>query len=122
MSATDHERHVFRMEALYQGRCGICNATGAWHPHHVVHEQHLRNLGCPTHDRRNALRVCLACHASHHLKSPAIAVGKLPDIALEHGFEMLGPAAVDYFRRYYDDSATDERLDELLAQAEMQRA
>lgn len=101
----------FRAEAAFQRCCQNpeCPKPGApWHPHHVIYEQHLRGLGLPLYDTRNALRLCVLCHGRHH-KITKLPLTCLRDCNIEYGFRVMGERAYDYFRRYYDGD--DPRLD-----------
>lgn len=103
----------FRMEAMAQRVCAACGKAGPWHPHHVVYEQILKNrYGLRGHelwDSANALRLCLRCHQGHH-GTRKIPTRKLKDLNIEYAFYVMGDFAIDWLRRYYDDSDPDPRI------------
>jgi hypothetical protein len=110
-------RHLFHDAARYQRVCQApgCRRRGPrkgidFQAHHVVYEQHLRNLRLPRYDARNALRLCPDCHKKHHGPNWKLPTSALLDENIAYGFLVLGAAAFGYFRRYYDDSAEDPRL------------
>lgn len=108
---------LFRQAAQRQRCCQMCGKAGSdWHPHHVVYAQHLRKAGKPVYDARNAMRLCVECHASHHNRSKVIPLLKLTDDHFEYAFLMLGPAAHYYLGQRYDGE--DPRLDQWLAKTE----
>lgn len=109
-------RRLFQDAARGQGICQApdCPVTSNHDPHHVIYEQHLKDRGLPRYDARNALRLCRGCHHRHHF-TPG---WRLPTAALReeniaYAVLVLGEYAIDYFRRYYDDSADDPRIAEL---------
>lgn len=95
--------------------CGT--AKGGWHPHHVTYAQHLKDRGKPKYDARNAMRLCVECHASHHNRSIVIPLAKLTDEHISYAFEMLGMYAHSYLARLYA-VGDDTRLDVWLARME----
>lgn len=110
---------LFRDAAQYQRCCQMCSGIGKdWHPHHVVYAQHLKLAGAPIYDTRNAMRLCIECHASHHNRSKVIPLAKLTDEHIAYAFEKLGLAAHHYLLQRYDGE--DQRVDQALAQAEGQ--
>lgn len=89
-------------------------AARAHHEHHVVYRQHVRREGGDIYDPRNALRLCVSCHSSHHRRgSKIVPLAALRDENYEFAFELLGAAAFDYLRRRY--SGDDVRLHRWLA-------
>lgn len=121
MTCTSCNRESFHNEARWQYVCAGCDsASRPWHAHHAVHEQHVKRLGGHKWDPRNALRLCTprpdGCHWLHHGRKK-LETKKLTDSNIEFGAELMGPgAAVGYFRRYYDDSDPDPRLEALVKQ------
>ena len=96
-----------------QDRCvhPDCNdpAHPAQHEHHVVYEQHVRSEGGDVFDPRNALRLCVSCHSSHHRRGRRVVpLAALRDENYEFAFELLGRAAEIYLRRRY--AGEDPRL------------
>jgi hypothetical protein len=96
--------------------CVECrNPAVQWH--HVIYQQHLRQLGADPSDERDMVPVCLTCHARHHLAQQRLRLATLPDqvyaFALE-AFTEPGPAYEYLHRRYL---GPDPRLDALLAAA-----
>lgn len=103
----------FRAEALSQRCCVMCGTTKGWHAHHVVYEQQLKRLGMSGHmlyDSCNAMRLCKRCHERHHTRVATIPTKKLLDHHIEYACHVLGTYAVDWLRRYYDDSDPDPRI------------
>jgi hypothetical protein len=107
-------RHLFQEAARTQGFCQAPNCHRSWgvhDPHHVVYQQHLIDRGLPRFDTRNALRLCRRCHRRHHYEPgwrlPTVA---LRDVNIAYAALVLGAAAADYLRRYYDDRACDPRV------------
>lgn len=96
--------------------CAHCGGTRWLDQHHVVYVQHVRAVGGPFWDVRNALTLCRSCHLCHHNRKPALPVTLLPDKALTFAHELLGAKAYDYFRRYY--AGYDPRLAALLTVAD----
>jgi hypothetical protein len=110
-------RHIFHDAARYQRVCAApgCRRRGPrkgidFQAHHVVYEQHLRDRGLPRYDARNALRLCPDCHKRHHGPHWRLPTSALTAENIAYAFLVLGAYAPDYFRRYYDDSATDPRI------------
>lgn len=109
----------FWQEARYQGVCAETGRAGAFHAHHVVARQRLRDLGLPEWDTRNALRLFPDAHtlgSGHHSGSPRrqkVRTRSLLDCNIEYAVEVLGAAAGDYLRRHYDNSDPDPRLEAL---------
>lgn len=85
--------------------------------HHVVYRQHIRSHGGDEWNPRDALLLCAACHQSHHKRGRVLPLVALRDENYEYAFELLGPAAYDYLRRYY--AGDDPRLDALLERNEL---
>lgn len=104
----------FRNEARWQAVCAVCGKPGAWQAHHVLYEQELDRRGVKPWDTRNALRICTEgrtnCHSRHHWKVRAIKTVELLDCNVLYVFEILGPYAADWLRRYYDDTTPDPRI------------
>jgi cytochrome c553 len=117
-SEADYLAHRAFVEAARRQRCcAMCGKAGSdWHPHHVVYEQHLVAAGQPRWDPRNAMRVCVECHASHHNRSRVIPLSKLTDTHIEYAFEALGASAAYYLSKRYDGE--DPRLDVWLERTE----
>jgi hypothetical protein len=108
---------LFRQEAQKQRCCQMCgNAQSGWHPHHVIYAQHLKLEGHPVYDTRNAMRLCVECHASHHNRSIVIPLFKLRDMHIEYAFLKMGAKAHYYLSQRYEGQ--DERLDIWLAKVE----
>lgn len=108
---------LFREAAQNQRCCQMCGKAGSdWHPHHVVYAQHLRTAGHPIYDARNAMRLCVECHASHHNRSKVIPLLKLTITHIEYAFLTLGAAAHYYLSQRY--GGEDPRLDETQARFE----
>ena len=82
--------------------------------HHVVYEQHVQNAGGDRWHPDNALALCVSCHMSHHQRGRPLPLSALRDENYAFAYELMGPAAYDYLRRYYDGD--DERLDALLVE------
>jgi hypothetical protein len=122
MGCTSCNPESFHNEARAQFVCAGCDsAKRPWHAHHAVHEQHVKKLGGEVWDPRNALRLCTprpdGCHWKHH-GLEKLPTKKLRDENIEFAVELMGAGqAADYFRRYYDDSDPDPRLEVLLAAA-----
>jgi len=107
----------FRNEARWQRVCAVCKKAGPWQAHHVLIEQELERRGVKPWDTRNALRICTEgqdnCHSRHHWKVRAIRTVELLDCNVLYAFEILGPYAADWLRRYYDDITPDPRIIQL---------
>lgn len=110
-------RHIFQDAARAQRVCAApgCSRRGPrkgldFEAHHVIYEQHLRSRRLPIYNAMNALRLCPDCHDKHHGPNWKLPTGSLTDENVLYAFVVLGTAAVDYLRRYYDDSAEDPRL------------
>lgn len=106
------DRDGFFAEARAQEKCAV---TGERrhddHPHHVVYERQCLEVGGPAYDRRNALRVGVNAHANHHTAARRIRTVELLDRNIDYAFYLLGPRALTYLRRYYDDiTEPDPRL------------
>lgn len=86
-----------------------CLAKGE-HEHHVIYRQVLRKRGLDEFDPRNAMKLCVSCHSSHHRRGKIIPTSALLDRHIEYAFEVLGIYAMDYLRRYYDDAEPDPRI------------
>lgn len=108
---------LFREAARKQRCCQMCGKAGQdWHPHHVVYAQHLRRAGQPIYDTRNAMRLCVECHASHHNRSKVIPLVKLTLAHIEYAFQTLGASAFSYLGQRY--GGEDPRLEETQARFE----
>lgn len=85
------------------GRCAVCDQPGRLVRHHVVLEQHLRAMGAPAYDLRNALDLGMhcRCHSQHHNGARRIPVSKVPDDAIAYASELLGDGVGAYLSRYY---------------------
>lgn len=87
------------------GRCAVCGKWGLLIRHHVILEQHLRAIGAPAYDLRNAMRIgagyVCACHRQQTSAVNRIPLAKVPDVAIEFAHELLGEAAESYLTRYY---------------------
>lgn len=104
-------REAARAQKLCQGP-DCPNRRADWQAHHVVYEQHLREHGHPIYDARNAMRLCELCHTRHHrrVSGHVISTKLLPAAAIAYAFDLLGPVAASYLRRYYDDADADPRI------------
>jgi hypothetical protein len=100
----------FRAEAKWQGVCAVTGKGGAFQAHHVVERQELKRRGLPEWDPRNALRLAPRAHDRHTLAVRRVKTKELTDDNIEYAFEVLGDAAQDYLRRYYDDDEPDLRI------------
>jgi len=111
---------MFREEARDQRECQMCGKMRGtdWHPHHVVYAQHLKLHGHPIYDTRNAMRLCIPCHAAHHNRSKVIPMSKLLDCHFQYAFEKLGGGAEFYLKQRY--GGEDERLARFQREAEEQ--
>lgn len=108
---------LFKDAARDQRCCQMCGSTTRdWQAHHVVYEQHVVKAGEPQYSTPNALRLCRDCHGKHHKRQVVVPVSKLLDHNIEYAFIALGPAAYDYFARYY--GGVDARVEDALARAE----
>lgn len=112
-------RDLFKREARYQRCCQNCPKTGEWEAHHVVYEQHLRGVGEPIWDTRNAMRLCPDCHRRHHNRSSVIPLAKLHDGHIAYAFAKLGLRAYSYLKDRY--AGEDPRLEQALATAEQEQ-
>lgn len=119
-------KEAFHAEARWQGLCVNCDEGGAFHAHHVVDKQTLKNRcglsGRDLYDTRNSMRLCnnldgKRCHMNFEWGNGSlkIATQKLSDENIEYAFEKLGTYAADYLRREYDDSDPDPRIERQLA-------
>jgi len=128
-AAQGEERRLFREWANAHRVCmnPLCaHPTGPWQAHHVVYDQHLRAVGLPKFDARNALRLCDVCHARHHNRTAVLLTKALTDTNLRFIVEVYSPAwlnpidssperaAAEYLDRYYD-SRDDPRMEALRA-------
>jgi hypothetical protein len=88
------------------GPCMVCGKWGLLFRHHVILEQHLRAMGAPAYNLRNAMQigagyVCV-CHRQQTSATKRIAASKIPAAALEYAEELLGEeGAGEYMARYY---------------------
>jgi hypothetical protein len=104
----------FRDEARWQRVCAVCEQPGAFHAHHVIPKQQLRNLRRPQYDTRGALRLCSPgtvgnCHMQHEGGPTKLVTTKhLTQTNICYVFEVWGPAAEGWLERYY--SGADDRL------------
>lgn len=114
-------RDLFRREAQFQRCCQSqdCGATGDWEAHHVVYEQHLRDIGEPIWDTENALRLCPDCHRRHHNRSKIIRLDRLSDRHIAYAFRKLGLRAYSYLTDRY--AGEDQRVEQALATAEQEQ-
>lgn len=80
--------------------------------HHACYRQHVRRHKGDEWDPRNSIALCDSCHMAHHQRGRVLPLSALRDENFTFAFELMGPAAYDYLRRYYDGE--DERLDALL--------
>jgi 5-methylcytosine-specific restriction endonuclease McrA len=85
--------------------CAVCGDRRGLKLHHIVYRQHVRRAGGDEWDPRNALALCVPCHAAHHSRQRVLPVALLPPRALAFAAELLGAAAENYFARYYIDEA-----------------
>jgi hypothetical protein len=96
-------------EASREICCRICGSSHRLNIHHVVYEQHVRREGGNTLDPDNGLTLCFTCHMKHHHGADdRIAVSQLREENVDFAFDLLGPAAYDYFIRYYDNDRKEE--------------
>jgi hypothetical protein len=91
---------------VLRGPCAICNRVGSLLRHHVVTENHVRQMGGDPWDLRNALLVGIwcpeRCHSRHHSAFRRIELAVLPGEAIAFAVELLGDArAAQYLERYY---------------------
>lgn len=110
----------FHAEARYQGFCAVTGLPGPFEAHHVIYEQHLARLGIAKvdrHDTRDALRLSPKAHSNHHARIRVVCTQELLTCNIEYAVEVFDSSdrAVEYLRRYYDDTHTDPRLEALLA-------
>ncbi|GAC1529979.1 MAG: hypothetical protein NVS3B1_22050 [Marmoricola sp.] len=103
----------FHAEARYQGVCAVTGKGGEFEAHHVIYQQHLRRLGVPEYDTRNALRVGPGVHDQHHNRKRPIRTKEVLSVNIGYAVDVMGAlSAVEYFRRYYDDTFDpDPRLE-----------
>lgn len=102
-------RDLFHDAARGQRVCAVTGKPGAFQTHHVLYEQHLRELGLPIWDAMNALRVVPLAHGRHHKRHSVIKTTQLRDENIAYIFD-VHPNPADYLRRYYDDSDPDSRI------------
>lgn len=105
------ERRDFHLAAAAQRVCQRCGRPRDFAGgHHVVLQQELKRIGRQDvlWDPRNALRLCIQCHANnhglHHIKLTDLTAANY-----EFAFEVLGARAADYLRAKYDGD--DPRLE-----------
>lgn len=113
----------FKAEARYQRACACCGEAGGFHAHHAVDKATLRDKyglrGQGLYDTRNALRLCEGldgnrCHLNFENRGVVVKTIMLRDSNVEYAWEIMGPAAIDYLRREYDDvEDPDPRIAEL---------
>jgi hypothetical protein len=108
----DHGQPAFEAAAKSQLICAACGTKrGAWHPHHVLYQQHLRREKLPRYHVANALRLCVGCHADHHSAAAKLKVQRLETRNIDFVLHALGlERGAAYLRRYYDDAGEDSRL------------
>lgn len=88
----------------------------AVHFHHVVERQELKRRKGDASDARNGVFLCFRCHGDVTSASRRLTLAALPDSVFEFAWELMGPAATVYLRRYHDGE--DERLDRLVELAD----
>lgn len=122
MSDLDHiARESFWREARGQRCCRMCeDPKKKWQAHHIVYEQHLRDVGAPIWDNRNSMRLCDDCHRRHHNRSQVVPLSKLSNRNVEYAFEALGLRAYDYLGQKYE-VGEDQRLEQELARREQEQ-
>jgi hypothetical protein len=115
----------FWLEAQSQRVCAVCHGVGVFDAHHVVDKQTLKRQGLTRnelYDTRNAMRLCSRfgnnCHFQHENRRRVVKTGELLDVHIEYAWEVLGPYAIDFLRREYDDYAQDPRIRELESRCE----
>lgn len=84
--------------------------------HHVVYRQEVEREGGDTGDARNALALCVTCHARHHGRQPGrvVELVVLRDENIEYAVDLLGAGrAYNYLRRRY--AGSDPRVEALIA-------
>lgn len=82
--------------------CRICGGSTRLTLHHVVYEQHVRNMKGDCFDPDNSLTVCFACHMGHHHGADRrIRLDQLRPANVAFAQALLGPWATDYLARYY---------------------
>lgn len=87
-----------------RGKCRVCGRRGRLLRHHVVYEQHVRNMGGDPWDLRNAMDVGAHCdcHELHHGGSARISAERLPEDAVRFAVRLMGrDRARAYIGRYY---------------------
>lgn len=93
----------FWSEARWQRVCAVCGQGGGFHAHHCLPKQHLRRLGLPLYDTRNALRLCDTCHMQFEWGGPGkvqLPLHCLTENNICYLYEVLGPAIVTLERKY----------------------
>ena len=115
-------RHRRSRSRRFKSGQKVCQAPGckkrAQVNHHVIYEQHVIKAHGDPDDPHDALGLCNDCHTSHHRRGRVLPVSVLRPENIAFGFDLLGPAAYDYFRRYYRDDAPhvlEEALEGALA-------
>jgi hypothetical protein len=90
-------------KASREEACRSCRDRANLVLHHVVYEQHVRREHGDIRDPANSLTLCVKCHVDHHSSAGVrLRISMLRGENLRFAFNLLGPAALDYFRRYYD--------------------
>ena len=103
-------------DARLRRECELCGSKDRIRNHHIIYAQHVRKRGGNEWDPRNAISLCISCHARQHSgTSFRILVCDLPDEFWPFGKELLGDALWDYLARHYDDGNT--KLEGLLVNA-----
>lgn len=126
------EKQAWLDEGVRQRVCAVTQRLSGWNGpgregqpyqiHHVLLEQRVeRHWGVAytlahKYDTRNALRIATWVHELHHTASKRIELRFLRDENIAYAFELLGPAAYDYFKRHY--AGWDPRVELALAEAE----
>lgn len=107
------------IEACYWQRCcHKCGSTKPWDPHHVVEQKKLKAIHRKDilWDPRNAMRLCVDCHANHTGASDKVPLALLTAANYEFAFEALGGSAFYYLPAHYDGD--DPRLSDYLTRWE----
>lgn len=102
-----------KWDARLRSNCELCGSDDRIRNHHIIYAQHVRKRGGDEWDPRNAISLCISCHARQHSgTSFRILVCDLPGEFWSFGKELLGDALWDYLARHYDDGNT--KLEDLL--------
>ncbi len=88
------------------GECSVCRAPDRLVRHHVILAQHVRALGGPVWDLRNALTLGAGgrcgCHRAHHHATRRLPISALNAENLAFAVQLYGEdRAAEYLLRYY---------------------